>query len=99
MSVIEGSISNAPVVVATQRAGRVCAICVTHHPDSYLPEHLSRVLRQVSHLVIVDNGSSPAALRMLANIAKGEQVTLIPCQENFGIARGLNVGVEYALNQ
>jgi rhamnosyltransferase len=99
MSVIDGSISNAPPVIATPRAGQVCAICVTHHPDSHLPERLSKVLRQVTHLVIVDNGSSPAALRMLGNIAHGEHVTLIPCKENFGIARGLNVGVEYAVNQ
>lgn len=99
MSVIEGSISNAPNPVATQRAGRVCAICVTHHPDSHLPERLSRVMRQVSHLVIVDNGSSAAAVRMLDGIASNDHVTVILCKENLGIARGLNVGVEHVINQ
>jgi rhamnosyltransferase len=99
MSVIEGSISNAPMATAAQRAARVCAICVTYHPDSHLPERLSTVLRQVSHLVIVDNGSSPAAVRMLNSIAESDHVTVILCKENLGIARGLNVGVEYAINQ
>jgi rhamnosyltransferase len=99
MSVIETSISNAQSVVAPPRVGRVCAVCVTYHPDSNLPERLSKVLRQVAHLVIVDNGSSPAALQMLGSVAANEHVTLIPCQQNLGIARGLNIGMEYALSQ
>lgn len=78
--------------------GRVCAVCVTYHPDCNLPERLSRILRQVSHLVIVDNGSSSAALGMLSNIAKGDHVTVFLCNENLGVARGLNIGVEYAID-
>ncbi len=35
----------------------VCAIVVTYHPSSEFPARLSRVLRQVGALVIVDNGS------------------------------------------
>jgi rhamnosyltransferase len=76
---------------------RVCAVCVTYHPDSSLAERLARIQRQVSHLVIVDNGSSAAALGMLSKIAKGDHVTVIPCNENLGIARAQNVGVEYAI--
>jgi len=52
----------------------------------------------VSHLVIVDNGSSATALRMLQDIAKDTRVTLIPCENNLGIARGLNIGIGQAIN-
>lgn len=86
------------MAMATERILRVCAICVTYHPDSNLPERLQRVLRQVSHLVIVDNGSSPTALSMLNDIAKDDHVTVVLCKENLGIARGLNIGVEHAMN-
>jgi rhamnosyltransferase len=98
MSVIEAPISNAPQGIATPGVGQVCAVCVTYHPDSDLPERLAKVRPQVSHLVVVDNGSSPAALRMLEDIAKAGNVTVIPCNENLGIARALNLGIEYAMN-
>jgi rhamnosyltransferase len=85
-------------MVAPPRIARVCAVCVTYHPDANLPERLSTLLRQVSHLIVVDNGSSAAALRMLNEIAKDDRVTLIDCKNNLGIARGLNIGVEQAIN-
>jgi rhamnosyltransferase len=78
--------------------GTVCAVCVTYHPDENLPERLSRILRQVSHLIVVDNGSSAAALRMLNDIAKDARVTLISCWKNLGIARGLNIGIAQAMD-
>ena len=82
---------------AVSRIGQVCAVCVTYHPDANLPQRLSRLLRQVAHLIIVDNGSSATALHMLRGMAEDESVTLIPCHENLGIARGLNIGVEQAM--
>jgi rhamnosyltransferase len=97
MSVSDGSISNATTLTATQHIERVCAVCVTYHPDSDLPERMSKVLRQVSHLIIVDNGSSAESLRMLSDIAKDDRVTVIACEENLGIARALNIGVDRAL--
>ncbi len=97
MSVIEDSIGAAPQVVATQRTARVCAVCVTYHPNDSLPERLARIQRQVAHLVVVDNGSSAAAVRMLGKMAQDDHVTLILCKENLGIARGLNLGIEYAI--
>ena len=77
----------------------VCAVCVTYHPDSGLAERLAKVLRQVSHLIVVDNGSSPPEVEMLRDIEKAGNVTVILCKQNFGIARALNIGLEYAMSQ
>ena|ERR1700730_9782349 len=75
----------------------LCAIVVTYHPDSELPVRLSRVLRQVAALVIVDNGSGDAETQMLREIAANPLITLVLNLENFGVARALNIGVQRAV--
>ena len=75
----------------------VCAIAVTFHPDPEFPTRLSRILRQVGALVIVDNGSGEAAVRMLRELTMDPSITLVLNLENFGIARALNIGIERAV--
>ena len=55
----------------------VCAITVAYHPDEKFPMRVERVLREVGALVIVDNGSSDAELRMLRDLATNSLITLI----------------------
>ena len=47
---------------------QVCAILVTHHPDDGFPDRIARIAPQVGALVIVDNGSNAAAVRMLREL-------------------------------
>src|SRR5258706_12167881 len=75
----------------------VCAIAVTYHPDSEFPARVSRVLRQVGALVIVDNGSGEAAIKMLREFAANPMITLVSNLDNLGIARALNIGIERAV--
>ncbi len=74
----------------------VCAIAVTYHPDSEFPARLSRILRQVSALVIVDNSSGEAEIKMLRELAANPTITLVLNLDNLGIASALNVGIQRA---
>jgi rhamnosyltransferase len=73
----------------------VCAIAVTYHPDSTLPERTDRILSQVGGLVIVDNGSSETEIQMLRGLASNPSVTLVLNGVNLGIARALNIGMQW----
>ncbi len=89
-------------------ANPVCAIVVTYHPDGGFPERVARIVTQVGALVIVDNGSDAAELRMLRELpvhpagTASENRTVNPANtlvlnaENLGIARALNIGIERA---
>src|ERR1700721_2051462 len=74
----------------------VCAVLVTYHPDPELPARLSRIAPQVGAIVIVDNGSADAELRMLREVAADPRIHLILNLENLGVARALNLGVQHA---
>jgi rhamnosyltransferase len=74
----------------------VCAIAVTYHPDPEFPARLSRILPQVSALVIVDNGSDEAEIKMLREFAAKPLITLVLNLDNLGIARALNIGIQQA---
>jgi len=74
----------------------VCAIAVTYYPDSEFPARLSRILRQVSALVIVDNGSGEAEIKMLRELAANPSITLVLNLDNLGIATALNIGIQRA---
>lgn len=76
----------------------VCAILVTYHPDSALPARLGRVAPQVGAIVIVDNGSADAELRMLQEVAADPRVHLQLNLQNLGVARALNIGVQRAVS-
>jgi rhamnosyltransferase len=77
----------------------VCAVFVTYHPTDAFTECLDRVSRQVSSVVIVDNGSTEAELRMLGGLIRGAGMELIANSENLGIARALNIGVARAVER
>jgi rhamnosyltransferase len=74
----------------------VCGIVVTYHPDADFPVRLGRVSSQVDAVIIVDNGSADAAVRMLHEIAENRAISLVLNSANFGIARALNIGIQRA---
>ena len=77
-------------------AQRICAVLVSFHPDDDLPARVDRILGQVGALVIVDNGSGEAALRMLSALSAGPKLSLELNRENLGIAGALNIGMRRA---
>jgi rhamnosyltransferase len=75
----------------------VCAVAVTYHPDADFRSRFDRILRQVGRLVIVDNGSDEAEIKMLQEFAASTLITLVLNFDNFGVARALNIGVQRAI--
>jgi rhamnosyltransferase len=75
----------------------VCAVAVTYHPDVEFRSRFDRILRQVGRLVIVDNGSDEAEIKMLQELAASPLITLVLNFDNFGVARALNIGIERAV--
>jgi rhamnosyltransferase len=74
----------------------VCAVIVTYHPTPENVAHISRVLAQVSGLVVVDNGSTSRELALLRLASRTLGFRLIENGENLGIAEALNQGVIWA---
>ncbi len=79
---------------------QVCAIVVSFHPDAFLIEALRVIESQVTHIVVIDNGSSAAELAALHHYqAQGERLTLIELAANKGLAYAQNRGIEWALER
>ncbi len=76
-----------------------CAVIVTYNPDSDLPDRVSRILPQVDSLLIVDNCSNDAEQSMLRHLALTPNIYLITNDDNYGIARGLNQGICWAMER
>lgn len=74
----------------------ICAVVVSFHPDPDFPARVNRIMGEVGALVIVDNGSGEAALRMLAELSREPGISLELNGENLGVARGLNIGIRRA---
>jgi len=71
----------------------VAAVVVTHDPDiDALLLALLETSHQVSHIVVVDNGSQ-SQLRLVHHLEALPNVTLVKLDENRGMAAGLNCGV------
>lgn len=75
---------------------RICAVLVSFHPDDGLPGRVQGILAQVGGLVIVDNGSGPASLRMLRALGTEPRIALELNGANLGVASALNSGVRRA---
>lgn len=76
-------------------ASRVGAVIVSYFPDIVaLTYAVDAISDQVSHIVIVDNGSSLDLSISLTKLAQTKQITLIKFQENMGIAAAQNAGIE-----
>ena len=90
------SSTEAETVFLSVFAQSVCAVIVTYFPDPGISERVSRIVDQVPHTVIVDNGSSPDCIEQLKRIAENSPVELILNPRNQGLASGLNTGVRWA---
>lgn len=84
-----------------QLATKLACIIVTYNPDVVILGRLiSQLLKSSTSIYIVDNRFSDKAsndVRALA-MANQEHITLIVFEENYGIAKALNTGIEAALN-
>jgi rhamnosyltransferase len=75
----------------------VSAVVVTFHPNEDVVANLKAIHPQVSHLIVVDNGSSAPELGPLEKLRNEFPFELIKNGENLGIATALNLGVRRSL--
>lgn len=74
-----------------------CAVVVTYHPDAAFPARLALMAAEADLVVVVDNGSAPAALALVRGAVRASpRVRLIENGENVGLAEALNAGVRAA---
>jgi rhamnosyltransferase len=77
----------------------ICAVVVTYFPDSDFADRICKIVKQVSQVVIVDNGSAPCCVDQLKLIADNFSTHLILNSRNEGLAAGLNTGIRWAASQ
>lgn len=71
-----------------------CAIIVTYHPDNTFPLRFAEIKKQFPNVVIVDNGSNEAAIRMLLALVEPNNENFLGNTDNLGVAAALNQAVE-----
>ncbi len=77
-------------------SNRVVAVVPSFHPEQAVRTRIQSLRSQVDHVIVVDDGSGPAADAILSDIAAdGHQVIRLPV--NRGIAAALNRGTAAAL--
>lgn len=91
----ETAAANPPVVPLADHRSATAAVVSAYNPDDGLPEHVESLLRQVEHVVVVDDGSPQDVTDVLAR-AEAEGATVLRLEQNSGIAAALNAGIRYA---
>ena len=77
----------------------VCAVVVSYHPDRDFFDRIQRIFPQVRQTVIVDNGSSSQLTERMRELADEYDIHLILNHRNEGLARALNIGAQWAIEQ
>lgn len=74
----------------------VCALIVTFHPSISINILIDVLSKQLSKIIIIDNGSDALALKRLTELSLKTEIDLILLDDNYGIAKALNDGVIHA---
>lgn len=74
---------------------RVFAVIVTYFPDQRTEASIAILRPQVTHMVVVDNGSDPSSLQMLRSLAASHNFDLIENGRNYGIGKALNQAIAF----
>ena len=75
----------------------VCAIIISYHPNLLNLSTLIEASRsQVSHVLVVDNGSDLELLNEINTLAKKNHFSVLTLGENLGVATAQNQGIEWA---
>jgi rhamnosyltransferase len=72
-------------------------VVVTYNPPSTFIDNIVAVAAQVSHVVVVDNGSSVRTEQQRQVLETRQDCTVLRNHRNLGIAAALNRGVSYAI--
>ncbi|ACT47944.1 glycosyltransferase family 2 protein [Methylotenera mobilis] len=80
----------------SQMSSLVGGVVVAYYPDAKVfSDTLNSALNEVDYLVVVNNSREP--LHELCAEVNGLQITVIENKDNVGIAKALNLGIEYLI--
>lgn len=77
----------------------VCAVIVSYNIGKDIYKCVDAIKNQVDKVVIIDNGSDINTIDELDKLEKNNYMKIIYNNENCGIAKALNLGVEFALSE
>jgi rhamnosyltransferase len=83
---------------ALSDSSRIAAVVVLYRPGSDVLDGILSYLHQVDVVYAVDNSEESDA-RVVARLAEQVKVIYLPNNDNLGIARGLNIGAQRALDE
>lgn len=75
----------------------VCCIIVTYNIGKKFNKYINSIINQVKEIIIIDNNSDEETREVLRKLSKYKNIEVIFNKDNFGIAKALNQGVEYAI--
>ncbi|MEG6612848.1 glycosyltransferase [Pseudoclostridium thermosuccinogenes] len=73
----------------------ICAIVITYNAKKFIAKTIYYLLKNIDNIVVVDNNSTDGTIEVIKNM-QSPNVHLILNKKNYGIAKALNQGVEYA---
>ena len=76
-----------------------CAIVVTYNPKGELLDNIAAIRSQTGQVVIVDNGSRIEGVSLVEEARSKSDCEAILNGSNLGIAKALNIGIEYAASR
>lgn len=77
---------------------KVLAVVVSYHPEADIAVNIEALLKQVDHVLIVDNETSSESQAILKGLSS-ENVSFIWNEKNLGVATGFNQGIRWALER
>nr|WP_138442511.1 glycosyltransferase [Sinomonas susongensis] len=84
-----------PAAAAAVHRTETAAVVSAYNPDDTLPTHVDSLLRQVEHVVVVDDGS-PQDVSSVLDKVEALGAVVIRLERNSGIAAALNAGIRRA---
>ena len=74
----------------------ICAVIVSYEPDESITQLYESIKNQVDEVIIIDNSSrNKNAKEILLNLSK--KIKIIYNDKNYGVAKALNQGALYAI--
>ena len=75
----------------------ISCIIVTYNTDENIINVIDSLEKQVSQIILVDNGSNDKTKNIFNKFLKTENIDIIYNYDNYGIAKALNIGIKRAL--
>lgn len=79
---------------------KICAIIITYNVGKNIENVVNAIKEQVTFVILIDNGSNSDTTKILLELKhNNKNVEVILNEENLGIAKAINIGVDLAKNK